>query len=475
MMKKFFTLLLTVAWFYTTSGQNIKVPIPEVSGPVTVPGTVFSASIADMSSFGYIEEEYFLKGKARCYDFKTLPGNTPPNDPVYPGSFWFSLDGIPDNVMPIDTLYPYKTRIIVRRPVVPGKFNGTVVVEWLNASNMHDIDSDWWQLNGHLMRSGYTWVGVSAQMWGIHSPIGLKKWNPGRYGTLDVTADSTLLNDELCFDIFSQAIMALKEKQKIRPLGDLKPKIIIATGHSRSAFMLTRYYNFIQPGCGIIDGFMIRGAGGLLRTDVPAKVFKLNAETDLIELFQVPVRQPDTDRIITWEFSGTSHADQTFLDSYSAICKREFGSFERKECDLPRCSLIPFHYGFSSALEHLVRWIKEGIIPPAGIQISVKQTNPEVIIERDKLGNALGGIRLPQFAIPVALNSGKNSGQGACRFYGTHKEFDQQTLKSLYPAPWVYMQKFKESVQENLKAGYILKADTSAMMNEARRWSYLWD
>ncbi len=474
-MKKYFILFVTVAWFYTTSGQNINVPAPEVSGPVTGPGTIFSASIADMSSFGYIEEEYFLEGKARRYDFRTIPGNVPPNDPGYPGSFWFSLDGIPDFVTPVDTLYPYKTRIIVRRPVVPGKFNGTVVVEWLNTSNMHDIDSDWWQLNGHLMRSGYTWVGVSAQLWGIHSPIGLRKWNPGRYGTLDVTADSTLLNDELCFDIFSQAIMALKEKQKVRPLGDLNPEIIIATGHSRSAFMLTRYYNLIQPGCGIIDGFMIRGAGGLLRTDVPAKVFKLNAETDLIEVFQIPVRQPDSDRIITWEFSGTSHADQTFLDSYSVICKRDFGSFTPFECELPLCTVIPFYYGFAAALDHLDRWIREKIVPPAGLQIAVQQTKPDVIIKRDTLGNALGGIRLPQFAVPVAMNSGKNAGPTVCKYYGTHKAFDQKTLKTLYPTHQVYMKKFSESVKKNHKAGYILKADTSEMLNEARRLSYLWE
>jgi len=325
------------------------------------------------------------------------------------------------------------------------------------------------------MRSGYAWVGVSAEQLGIHSPKGLRKWNPARYGSLDVTAGSTLLQDQLCFDIFSQAVMALKGEQKVRPLGDLRPEIIVATGHSRSAFMLTRYYNFIQPGRGIIDGFMIRGAGGLVRTDVPAKVFKLNAETDLIEVYQIPVRQPDSDRIITWEFSGTSHADQTFLDSYSAIRKRDFGFFTPLQCDLPLYSEIPFYYGFSAAMDHLNRWIREKIAPPPGIQISVQQTEPVVIVERDTLGNALGGVRLPQFDVPVAMNSGKNAGESFCKYYGTHKEFDQKTLKSLYPTHQVYMKKFSKSVQENLKAGYILKADTSEMMNEARRLSYLWE
>jgi len=31
-----------------------------------------------------------------------------------------------------DVEVPYTTRIVVRRPVFPWRFNGTVVVEWLN-------------------------------------------------------------------------------------------------------------------------------------------------------------------------------------------------------------------------------------------------------------------------------------------------------------------------------------------------------
>jgi hypothetical protein len=48
-----------------------------------------------------------------------------------------------------------------------------------------------------------------------------------------------------------------------------------------------------------------------------------------------------------------------------------------------------------------------GYYPPAGIQITVRQIQPEVILERVTLGNALGGIRLPQFAVPLATTQGK--------------------------------------------------------------------
>ena len=36
----------------------------------------------------------------------------------------------------------YKTRLIVRTPVDPKKFNGTVIVEWLNVTSGRDSDPD---------------------------------------------------------------------------------------------------------------------------------------------------------------------------------------------------------------------------------------------------------------------------------------------------------------------------------------------
>lgn len=454
-MKKKFILLVTITLYVTMYGQNNAVPVPVVTGPITGPGTIFCASIVDLKPYGYMEEEYFVEGKAQRYDFQTKPGVATPLDPHY----------------------PYKTRIIVRRPVNPEKFNGTVVVEWLNVSSKYDVDSDWWQLYDYLMRSGYAWVGVSAQPAGVQSPQGLRNWNPARYGSLDVGKDTIDLEGPLRFDIYSQAVMALKGNPKVQPLGNLHPEFIIATGHSRSAWMLTFYYNLFQPITGVIDGFMIRGQGPIkLRTDIPAKVFKINAETDLIEFKQVEVRQPDSDRLVTWELAGTSHADQTFLDAYEAINRRDFGSFTPLSCDFPMCSLIPFHYGFEAAMDHLNRWIRLNITPPAGIPITVQQTDPDVIIERDSLGNALGGIRLPQFDVPVAMNTGKNKGQNYfCRAYGTHKEFDKKTLKSLYPTHQIYMKQFDASVQKNLRAGYILEDDTSKMLNEARDLSTMWE
>jgi hypothetical protein len=47
-------------------------------------------------------------------------------------------------------------------------------------------------------RDWYAWVGVSAQQTGVHQPgTGLKAWSPMRYGTLDLTAGGSVMDDSL--------------------------------------------------------------------------------------------------------------------------------------------------------------------------------------------------------------------------------------------------------------------------------------
>ena len=62
---------------------------------------------------------------------------------------------------------PYTTRAVVMRPVNPRRFNGTVVVEWLNVSGGADAGPDWMLGHNELIREGFVWVGVSAQKVGV--------------------------------------------------------------------------------------------------------------------------------------------------------------------------------------------------------------------------------------------------------------------------------------------------------------------
>jgi hypothetical protein len=67
----------------------------------------------------------------------------------------------------------YKTRLLVYRPSDPKKFNGTVVVEWLNESAGADTAPDWIGDHTELIRQGFAWVGVSAQALGVNGGTGV--------------------------------------------------------------------------------------------------------------------------------------------------------------------------------------------------------------------------------------------------------------------------------------------------------------
>src|SRR5262245_46700969 len=199
---------------------------PTVSGPVArssalkdpAHGYPFSATPMDLAKAGYIEEEFFIEGTANRY-------NTPQGNPPQTGSI-------------TDSGHPYKTRIVVRRPVAKSKFNGTAILEWTNVSQGHDHEVDWFESKEHIVRAGYAWVGVSAQAVGVNA---LKEWSPSRYGSLDVTQGGTVTGDASSYDIFTAAALAVRGKSKVDVLGGLKVERLIASGHPQSAGHLTAY------------------------------------------------------------------------------------------------------------------------------------------------------------------------------------------------------------------------------------------
>lgn len=422
------------------------VPIPEVSGPA--PGRIFFATTEDLGVHGYVEEEYFLEGFARQYELSAAA-------PFRVG----------------EVAYPYRTRVVVRRPAEAAGFNGTVLVEWLNVTVGFDIDIDWMQARTHILRSGYAWVGVSAQRVGVHGEAGLRNWDPDRYGTLDLTADSTLLRDELAYDIFAQAVSAIRNPERQRILGPLTPQVVVATGHSQSASRLAAYHNRVHPMTEVVDGFLIHGGGEQLTVGLDTKVFKINAETDLWAMRQLQWRQPDSDRLRTWEVAGASHADEYYMAHLGELQARDFGATLTISCDEPAKSRIPFRYALHAAYDHLVAWITRGIPPPRAQPLEVVSVEPEIRLVRSTFGNAQGGVQLPHHAVPTALNSGRNGGGAFCRFYGTHVPFDEATLRQLYSTRDAYVEALRSSIERNLEAGFILPSDAEEMLREAMaRW-----
>lgn len=509
------TLMLT-----SLSGReqthHVVLRAPDVTGPVanTTPlrhpdhGYAYNATPVDLGRLGYVEEEFFITGTANRY-------NTPA--------------GERGSVLDVD--HPYATRLVVRRPKQASRFNGTVIVEWYNVSQGHDGEYEWFQSYAHLIRSGYAWVGVSAQALGVNA---LKEWSPGRYSTLDVSRGGTITGDALSYDVFSAAALAVRGKASRDVMGGLRAQRLIATGHSQSAGRLYTYFHSVHPLTSkVYDAVLLHGGGGRVSPDLNVKVFKYLDESDVIG--QANARVADSNGYRQWEMAGTSHLDAQFSRSMAALGLRVSG-MRPVESSAPiggpsisggekgngppgngagtenegmtgGCAQVPFsrvpsHHALNAAFDATHRWIADGVTPPVATPIELRQlpstdaapaadtgrgrggpAGPRWEIVRDEMGLARGGIRLAAVAAPIAQNTGDNvgsvgaaAGGGAtggggernCRLMGSWEPFDVARLMALYPTHQTYVARVREATERILKAGYITKADADATIREAQ-------
>ncbi len=144
-------------------------PTPQVSGPFpqseashAFGGAAYTLRPEDLSKQGYVEEEFFVSGKANVYDWAPA------------GSKDAAVVKTPDA--------PYTTRILVRRPAAAAKFSGRVVVEMLNPTNLLDLNIGWALSHSEIVRNGDAWVGITAKPVAANT---LKAFDPQRYAALD--------------------------------------------------------------------------------------------------------------------------------------------------------------------------------------------------------------------------------------------------------------------------------------------------
>jgi hypothetical protein len=459
------------------------VPNPTVEGPVTgglgapfLQGTTF-----DLAQVGYQEQEFFVSGTASAFTSAA---------PLASDGLW--------TVTPGPTA-AYKTRIVVHRPVNPKRFNGTVVVEWLNVSGGLDAAPDWTGAHTALIRGGFAWVGVSAQFVGVEGGAGLvgvvelplKTVDPARYGSLVHPGDS------FSYDIFSQVGQAIRHPAGVDVLGGLAVKRVLAAGESQSAFRMVTYVDGIHPLARVYDGFLIhsRGAGGpfgaplseapqaaigtpfptLIRTDLREPVLTFQTETDLTFLRSDLARQPDTTHLRLWEVAGTSHADAYLIAQGPADLGDSPDVADLVLTSAPVPGVIecdstinsgPQHFVLNAAFVALDRWVRRGRPPRPAPRLEV-DPGPPVTLRRDAHGNALGGIRLPQVEVPIATFTGEQDGSILCRLFGTTTPFDGATLAALYPRHRAFVSRFKRATRNAQRMGFVLPHDARLL----RQWA----
>jgi hypothetical protein len=451
----------------------LKVAIPTLTGPVQTQqhldgthGIPYTSSAVDLRTHGDIEQEYFVSGTAQAYS---------PVGALGSDGKW--------TVAPSSTA-PYKTRIVVRRPIDMRRFNGTVVVEWMNATTGRDLDVGWVFGHNELLRDGYVYVGVTAQALPVTSSTGLQSWDPERYASLSHPGD------QYSYDIFSQVGQALATS-KSGVLRGSRPERVIAYGDSQSAFRLVTYLNAIQPRDQVYDGFLVHSRFGngaalntgatpttptFIRSDLDAKVITLETETDILRASNgfLASRQPDSNSFRLWEAAGTSHfeADQEVTMRLQAFRQSPFAAPPLQFNTCPE-SMNTVHQNdlVDTAFHDLNDWISHGghgNAPPAFPRIQVVGSGATASYAKDPLGNSLGGVRLPQLQTPIGVQSGLgNTGTGTCTLAGSFRPFDAATLRRLYPTHDDYVRKFQAAVWNAGRAGVIQPYDAEVLAQEA--------
>jgi hypothetical protein len=425
-------------------GGTVTAAISGGNGPAKV-------AEVDLSRYSYTEKEFVLEGQATGYvaggdlglDGKWL---AKPNDKA-----------------------AYKTRLLVRRPMDPKNFNGTVFVEWLNVTEGADATVGFTFAWEELLRAGYAYVGVSVQQTGVDA---LKSGDAARYGALQHPGDA------YCYDIFSQAGAAIgwPRAGEIDVLEGLRPAHLLAYGESQSAMRMITYVNAIQPLSEVFDAFIIHSRAGWgapvgtesdgflgngmpvhVRDDIRVKVLQFFTESEIFLSLgpAFAARQPDTDALRTWEVAGTAHADKHLFGDQDIGC----GTINDG----------PQHFVVKAAVHWMQRWLTEGVAPPHGTPLQVNSA--QTAIARDADGNALGGIRTPAVDVPIATLSGEPSAANAlnplCMLFGQTIPFTTQHLTTLYPAHQTYVGKVTTAAHAAEQAGFILPDEETTIVQQA--------
>jgi hypothetical protein len=463
--------------------------IADMKDPVVMPVAGEPALLLgafDIASLDYIAQELFISGTATSY--------APAADLGSDGQWSAAPAGAAD----------YTTRVVILRPTDVAKFNGTVIVEWLNVTGGIDAPAEWFMAHREIVRAGYIYVAVSAQRVGVEgglsrgADMSLKTTNPQRYSRLSHPGDA------FSYDIFSQTGRLIRDARRNGVLGSLSPECVLAAGESQSAMFLTTYVNAVDPLAKVYDGFLIHSrfasAGPLdgssifgpstagmpaapkFRSDLRVPLITVITETDLIggpRLGYYLARQPDNERLRTWEIPGTAHADNYTIqvgriDTGFASLADIVAAYAptRKLMGTQVAQSINFapqhHYVVQAALAALHRWVRTGEPASNAPRMQLSDANPPQLV-LDANGLATGGVRTPWVDVPVARTSGLGNKENVlASLFGSGELFDAATLRRLYPAGATeYLERFGASLDTSIRGGFILPTDRQEILELA--------
>jgi len=430
-----------------------------VSSPLSDTATL-GVLVWNVGALGYEANEYFLTGRADVYKPVSMADapDVASRDNVRDlgrGDFTREL---------INAEVPFTTRLIVYRPKNKRRFSGNVVIETLHP-NGGGRSLAWNALHDFFAAGGDAYVGVQHPL----TIAGVKAADPDRYAPLSA-ADATQL-----WGMLAQAGAAIKMQGPTSPLYGYPVKHLLMTGYSYTGVATATFANYhhrearLKNGRSIFDGYLPMADAQYVRPlDVP--VMRLNTQSDFNGFGGLKNRRPDDDRYRHYEVAGAAHVAVPPPDGAAVApapdkvptpagqphfspssCQSQFPSGSHPND-------YPLYLVQAAMFDNMYRWMSGRGVPPPSAMI---ETNADGSVRLDELGNAMGGIRYPQVAVPVAVYGVGTT--DACLLFGYTAPFDAAKCTALYGEKTSYLRKVR-STGEKLVAERLLLSDDLAKL-----------
>jgi hypothetical protein len=364
---------------------------------------------------------------------------------------------------------PYKTRLVVRKPINNASFSGLVLAESMHgsgAAHMFEFTSI------YTMSSGHAAVEILTT-----SPTQFTELNAARYKELQIAGGQAN-------EIIAQ-VGALVRTGK--PLGGAAVRKMVMSGTSMSAGTLINYLPahmvYRTPDMQrIYDGFMPTSNGATVpEIDVP--VIHLPTMHEVVG--NITTRQDSDDpgkQYRLYEFSGIAHIDT-----------RDSVRMKPNPCALP-LSEFPHQAFMAVGLHHLFQWVDKGTAPPRAerIWLDLDEHNDGSRMVLDEHGNPRGGIRntyvdvptvkygiRPPATNPVIPNGSAYIAKGGlqaatqmCGLSGSQVPFPQAKLKTLYKTKKNYVSMVEKRLTDFEKAGWSLPVYRELILADAAKVNF---
>ena len=439
----------------------------------------------DLTKAGYTEEEFYLSGIA--------PAITAAGEVLFQA--------------------PYTTRILVRKPVAPARFNGTVIIEpfsWFG-----ERAAGWILTRDYLLREGYAYVGYTlnvnkpdvdpkfmaetpeAEADGIklYGKIVnfefMRRYDYARYAPLGAYYDPKRFRRGDGPDPFapqSQGIAAqlarlLKSNSAQGPLAKLNVRRVYVNSWAVTAQVWMDYLDQgrhqqwrMPDGRPLIDAYMTgRMAYGEVGGEVvrvPRRMPKgvpfvtVFTQSELMhDVMEGIAAPPDIDKpeLRYYEVTGMPHLRLADLGTeHTERLASDVG-----KGDDPNCQTLydePVEMVASALVDGMDRWVREGKAMPKAPRV-VREGKG--VVRDATTGNMSGGLRPPWITVPASrYMTDQETGCGL--IYDTKIPYSRERLRELYGNYENYKQKFEDAKKQSISEGYLLRKDAVKLQPIAR-------